>query len=106
MAPVNRPNRIGVEGVTRQWSCREVKAVTAAAQAQAKADGTNLSAIVRREMRGYLEYKGWNVDRLVDGDQDTIDRQWVRLLGRKAPVDEPTRVSPGPIDPGGTLELF
>jgi hypothetical protein len=105
----NRPNRIGIEGVTDRWSFREDTAITLAGREQARADGTTLSDIHRAAGRAYLEGRGWNIDHLMSKDREVVDAEWKARLARKAPR---TRLRPkrtriaDPVDPGDTIGLF
>lgn len=104
----NRPNRIGAEGVTMQWSFRVPERVTLAGREQARHDGTTLSEIMRMAMRAYMEGRGWDVDLLINGDDEATDAQWVDRIGHKAPRSRSPRKPKQRqvIDPGDTLELF
>ena len=106
MTTANRPNRIGKDGVTMQWSVREVDKVTLAAIAQARHDGTTLSQIVRGAVRDYLEDREWNVFELINGDQSEVDAQWLARLNRVPPKTRARAKRTDPIDAGGTLEMW
>jgi hypothetical protein len=104
--PVNRPNRIGVEGVTKQWSFREDEALTLAALAQAEHDGTTLSEIMRDRLRGYMEDSGWDIPNLISKDPERINAEWVARLRRKAPKERVRKGRHRRIADHATMELF